>query len=117
MVDVSTIQALDHELPGEPEVVANLQRFLIDVLRREVLRDATVIRVAQLYFVVFVCVFTVQYLQGLEGRMESIDHENARLREENCLLRKRVEELTNEVRHQTCMHAFVIAMGPALQRR
>ncbi|XP_022085410.1 cyclic AMP-dependent transcription factor ATF-6 beta-like [Acanthaster planci] len=37
-----------------------------------------------------------EYLQGLEGRMESIDQENVRLREENGLLRKRVEELTNE---------------------
>ncbi|XP_038063826.1 cyclic AMP-dependent transcription factor ATF-6 beta-like [Patiria miniata] len=37
-----------------------------------------------------------EYLQGLEGKMESIDQENTRLHEENCLLRKRVEELTIE---------------------
>lgn len=54
MVDVATIQALYHELAGEPEVVAHLQRLFVDVLRREVLCDATVVGVAQLYLVVLV---------------------------------------------------------------
>ena len=54
MVDVATIQAFDHELTREPKVVANLQGLLVDVLRRKVFRDATVVGVAQLYLVVLV---------------------------------------------------------------
>lgn len=48
MVDVTPVQALYHERAGEPEVFACTQGFLVDVLGREVLRDAAVVRVGQL---------------------------------------------------------------------
>ena len=46
VVDVAAIQALDHELPREAEVVANLQGLLVDVFGGEVLGDAAIIGVA-----------------------------------------------------------------------
>lgn len=56
--------------------------------------------------------FMFQYLQGLEGKMESVDQENARLREENCLLRKRVEELTTEVMNKSvCLSDCLYTVG------
>ncbi|XP_071802773.1 cyclic AMP-dependent transcription factor ATF-6 beta-like [Asterias amurensis] len=66
-----------------------------------------------------------EYLQGLEGKMDDIDSENTRLREENCLLRKRVEELQKEnnrlrklqsmlpsaKKTTTCLFALVLLLG------
>ena len=51
--------------------------------------------------------FFFQYLQDLEGKMDAIDNENTRLREENSLLRKRVEDLISEVR--CYLVVFIIA--------
>ncbi len=48
MVDVAPVEALDHELAGEAEVLAAAEGLLVDVLRREVLRDAAVVRVREL---------------------------------------------------------------------
>jgi hypothetical protein len=53
MIYVSSVKALNQELPWEPEIFTYLQSFLIDIFRREVLCDAAVIGVAQLYLVVF----------------------------------------------------------------
>ena len=53
MVDVAAVEALDDELAGEAEVVANGEGLLINVLRREVLRNTAVVRVRELDFVVF----------------------------------------------------------------
>lgn len=45
VVDVSAIKTLNHELAREAEVVADGQCLFVDLLGREVLRDAAVIRV------------------------------------------------------------------------
>ena len=45
MIDVSSIQTLDHELARVTEVFANSQSFLIDILSSEILRHTTVISV------------------------------------------------------------------------
>lgn len=54
MVKVTAVKALDHELAREAEVLANLESFFINVLRREVLSDAAVVSVRQLSGVVFI---------------------------------------------------------------
>ena len=54
VVDVSTIEALDHELAGESEILAHFDRLFVDDLRCEVLCDAAVVNVAQLILVVLV---------------------------------------------------------------
>ena len=52
MIYVPAIQALYQELAGEAKVLAYAQSLLVDVLGREVLRDAAVVGVAQFYFVI-----------------------------------------------------------------
>ena len=54
MVDVSTVEALDHELAWESKVLTHFDRLFVDNLRREVLRNAAVVNVTQLVLVVFV---------------------------------------------------------------
>ena len=54
VVDVSTVEALDHELAWESEVLAHFDRLFVDDLRCEVLCDAAVVNVAQLILVVLV---------------------------------------------------------------
>ena len=54
VVDVSTIEALDHELAGESKILAHFDRLFVDDLRCKVLCDAAVVNVAQLIFVVLV---------------------------------------------------------------
>ena len=54
VVDVSTVEALDHELAWESEVLAHFDRLFVDDLRCEVLSDAAVVNVAQLILVVLV---------------------------------------------------------------
>ena len=54
MVDVAPIETLDHEVPWESKVLADLERLLVNILGSEVLSDATVVRVAQLSLVVLV---------------------------------------------------------------
>ena len=51
MVNVTTIQTFYHKLARESKVFANLKGFFIDILTCEVFSDATVVCVAQLYFV------------------------------------------------------------------
>lgn len=48
MVDVSTIQALDHELSREAKVFAYLKCLLVDVLSREIFCDAAIVCVGKL---------------------------------------------------------------------
>ena len=52
MVYVTPIETFNHEVPWKSEVLAHLKRFLVDVLRCEVLCDAAVVCIAQLRFVV-----------------------------------------------------------------
>ena len=52
MVYVSSIEALYEELPWEPEVFADLKSLLVYVFGREILGDAAVVRVTQLYLVI-----------------------------------------------------------------
>ena len=54
MVDVAPVEALDHEMPWKSKVFTHFERLLVDVLRGEVLRDAAVVRIAQLCLVVLV---------------------------------------------------------------
>lgn len=54
MVDVATVQALDHEWTRESEVLAHRESLFVDVLRREVFCYAAVVGVAQLDLVVLV---------------------------------------------------------------
>lgn len=53
MIYVSSIEALDQELPWEAEVLTNLQSLLVDVFCRKVFSDATIVGIAKLYFIVF----------------------------------------------------------------
>lgn len=48
VVYVSSVQALDDKRARVPKVLAHFERFLIDVLRCEVLSDAAVVRVGKL---------------------------------------------------------------------
>jgi len=48
VVDVPTIQAFDHELAREPEVLAHTQGLFIYILRRKILCDAAVVCIRQL---------------------------------------------------------------------
>ena len=48
MVDVPAIQAFDHELPREPEVLAHTQGLFIYILCREILCDAAIVCIGQL---------------------------------------------------------------------
>ena len=52
MVDISPVQALDHKMPGEAEILAHLDRLLVQNLTRKVLCNATVVNIAQLILVV-----------------------------------------------------------------
>ena len=54
MIDVASVEAFDHEVSWKSKVLADFERLLVDVLRGEVLRDAAVVRIAQLCFVVLV---------------------------------------------------------------
>lgn len=45
MIDIPTIEALNHKLPREPEVLAHAQRLLIDILGAEVLSDAAIVSI------------------------------------------------------------------------
>ena len=54
MIDITSIQTFYQELPRKTKVFANLKSFFVYVFCREVFSDAAVVRVAQLYFVVFV---------------------------------------------------------------
>ena len=47
MVDVSSIETLNEELPRIPKILANSKRFLINVLGCKVLSDTAVVRVTQ----------------------------------------------------------------------
>lgn len=46
MVDVSSVQALNHKVSRESKVLAHFNGLLVDYLRREVLSDAAVVNVA-----------------------------------------------------------------------
>ena len=54
MVEVPSVEALNHELPWEAEVLTHLQSFLIDVLCREVFSDAAIVSVAELSPIVLI---------------------------------------------------------------
>jgi hypothetical protein len=54
VVQVSSVEALDHELAGEPEVFAHFEGLLVYVLRREILCDAAVISVGEFGAVVLI---------------------------------------------------------------
>ena len=53
MIYVSPVEALDQELPWEPEVFANLQSLFIYVFGGKIFSDAAVISVTELNFIVF----------------------------------------------------------------
>ena len=52
MVNVATVQTLDHEVSWEAEVFTDLNRFFVYDLRSEVFCDAAVVDVAELVFIV-----------------------------------------------------------------
>jgi hypothetical protein len=54
MIDISTIETLDHKRAWEAEIFAYFKRLLINVLSREVLCDATVVSVRELRPIHFV---------------------------------------------------------------
>jgi len=54
MVEVPSVEALNHELPWEAEVFTHFQSFLIDVLCREVFSDATIVSIAELSPIVLI---------------------------------------------------------------
>ena len=43
MIDVSAIEALNHELAGETEVLTHSQGLFVDVFRTEILRDTAIV--------------------------------------------------------------------------
>lgn len=48
MINIAPVEALDHELAWETEVLAHTQRLFIDVLCTEVLGDTAVVRIGKL---------------------------------------------------------------------
>lgn len=54
MVEISSVQAFDHKLTREAEVLAYLQPFLIYVLGREVFCDAAVVGVRKLSVIILI---------------------------------------------------------------
>ena len=54
MINVPSVQALNHELPGEPEILTHSQSFLVNVLSREIFCDAAIVCVGKLRCVDFI---------------------------------------------------------------
>ena len=54
MIDIAPIQAFDHELARESEILANFYRLFVDDLRSEILCDAAVVYVTEFVLVVLV---------------------------------------------------------------
>ena len=52
MVDISSVQAFNHEMPWESKVLTNFNRFLIDYLRSEILSYAAVVNIAEFILIV-----------------------------------------------------------------
>ena len=52
MVDIAPIQTLDHEVSWEAEVLAHLNRLLIQNLGSEILRYAAVVYITELVLII-----------------------------------------------------------------
>jgi len=52
MIDISSVQAFDQELPGETKVLANLKSFFVNIFCAKVLCDAAVIGITEFNLVI-----------------------------------------------------------------
>ena len=72
MVNVTPIQAFDHELSGEAEIFADFYGLFINNLRGEVLCDAAVVNIAQLVSIILV-VEQVVYIDVVDITLNGLE--------------------------------------------